>query len=244
MTVFDLVLYNSEVDVLECRLWELADAVDVMVVLEGDRTFTGKPKVKASRDRFKRWGDLIRWVDYSTPFNQDAWAVEAATRNYLLEVADGLGCGPDDVVTVCDVDEIWSPSMVADFAVQRCAVMMRHLAMSVHWELPFELTCVGGPRGLVGESAQGFRANRQSHHRLYGGWHVAWMGGEEWCANKIRSFSHQELNKGDVEEAMADCYREGMFVHGERYNEVDITDDWPLWIRAGHAPDSWYRRRR
>jgi hypothetical protein len=243
MTVFDLVLYNSEDDVLECRLWELADAVDVMVVLEGDRTFTGKPKTKAPRDRFKRWGDLIHWVDFPTPFAESAWDVEAATRNKLLEVADELGCQADDVVTVCDVDEIWSPSMVADFVVEPCGVMMRHIAMSVHWELPFELTCVAGPRRTVGASAQGFRANRNQYRTVYGGWHVAWMGGEEWCANKIRSFSHQELNKGDVDEAMAKCYREGVFVHGERYNEVDITDDWPLWIRAGFAPESWYRRR-
>lgn len=243
MTVFDLVLYNSEDDVLECRLWELADSVDVMVVLEGDRTFTGKPKVKAPRERFKRWGDLIHWVDYSTPFADDAWSVEAATRNKLLEVADGLGCGPDDIVTICDVDEIWSPSMVADFAVDRCAVMMRHLAMSVHWELPFELTCVAGPRRMVGTNADQFRRNRADYRRLFGGWHVAWMGGEEWCANKIRSFSHQELNKGDVDAAMVKCFREGVFVHGEVYNEVEIADDWPLWIRDGHAPESWYRKR-
>lgn len=242
MTVFDLVLYNGEADVLECRLWELADVVDVMVVLEGDRTFTGKPKHKEPRDRFKRWGGLVHWVDHVTPFDENAWVVEAATRNALLEAADGLGCQADDVVTVCDVDEIWSPSMVSDFAAGPCSVLMRHLAMSVHWELPLELTCVGGPRRMV-ESAQWFRANRNSFRRLVGGWHVSWMGGPEWCANKIRSFSHQELNQGDVDAAMRECFRDGKFVHGEVYNEVEITDDWPRWVREGHAPKSWVWRR-
>lgn len=242
MTVFDLVLYNSEEDVLECRLWELADVVDVMVVLEGDRTFTGKPKVKAPRHRFRQWDGLIHWVDYATPTHENAWVVEAETRNHLLEVADGLGCQPGDVVTVCDVDEIWSPSMVNDFAAGACAVMMRHLAMSVFWELPLEVTCVGGPRRVV-ETAQGFRANRYGYRTLFGGWHVAWMGGEEWCANKIRSFSHQELNQGDVDAAMRACHQDGRFVHGEVYNEVEMTADWPQWIRYGLAPDSWYRRR-
>jgi hypothetical protein len=243
MTVFDLVLYNGEDDVLECRLWELADVVDVMVVLEGDRTFTGKPKEKKPRDRFKQWDGLIHWVDYVTPFDQNAWLVETATRNHLLEVADGLGCQADDVVTICDVDEIWSPTMVSAFAEEPCGVMMRHLAMSVLWELPLELTCVAGPRHRVGPTADQFRRNRGSHRLLVGGWHVSWMGGEEWCANKIRSFSHQELNQGNVDAAMIDCHRHGRFVHGEVYNEVQITEDWPLWIKAGKAPESWYRRR-
>lgn len=243
MTVFDLVLYNGEDDVLECRLWELADAVDVMVVLEGDHTFTGKPKERKPRERFAPWADLIHWVDYPTPTGENAWAVETATRNHLLDVADHLGCGPSDVVTICDVDEIWSPWMAQDFAAGPCAVMMRHLAMSVFWELPLELTCVAGPRSAVGPTADQFRRNRGSHRRLVGGWHVSWMGGEEWCANKIKAFSHQELNQGNVEAAMIDCHRHGRFVHGEVYNEVEVTEDWPRWIRAGHAPETWYRKR-
>ena len=44
MRVFDGVLYNGEADVLECRLWELAETVDAIVIIEGDKTFTGKPR--------------------------------------------------------------------------------------------------------------------------------------------------------------------------------------------------------
>lgn len=242
MTVFDLVLYNSEDDVLECRLWELADVVDVMVVLEGDRTFTGKPKMKAPRTRFKQWDHLIHWVDYVTPMRDTAWAVEAETRNELLVVADSLGCKPDDVVTVCDVDEIWSPGMEVQFAQGPHSVLMRHLAMSVHWEYPMELTCVGGPRRSV-ETAQGFRSNRNGFLMLVGGWHVAWMGGPEWCANKIRSFSHQELNTGDVDSWMRICHEKGHFVRGEPANEVEVTDDWPRWIREDRHPETWRARR-
>ena len=43
LKVFDGVLYNGEVDVLECRLVELAEAVDLFVIVEGDKTFTGRP---------------------------------------------------------------------------------------------------------------------------------------------------------------------------------------------------------
>jgi beta-1,4-mannosyl-glycoprotein beta-1,4-N-acetylglucosaminyltransferase len=244
MRVFDGVLYNGEADVLECRLTELADVVDMFVIVEGDKSFTGRPRERGSRERFDAWSDKIRWVDVETPVFSNPWDVETVTRNKLFDEFEALGACSDDVVTVCDVDEIWAPSMVDGFASGWHGVLMRHLVFSVYWEGPLELTCVGGPwESRSGAADVIRRTQRHSLPLLIGGWHVAWMGGPAWCANKIRQFSHQEYNRDDVDLKMVQCFQDGVFIDGLRLNEVEITSDWPKWIRDGHHPESWVWRR-
>ena len=244
LKVFDGVLYNGETDVLELRLTELAEVVDKFVIIEGDKTFTGRAKERAARDRFMPWADKIVWVDYETPQAGNAWDVEAATRNELFTQFERLGVQDGDVVTVCDADEIWSPSMVDSFAVGWHSVFMRHLVFSVFWEGPLELTCVGGPWGLREAAADVVRREHRNWlPRLVGGWHVAWMGGPMWCANKIRQFSHQEYNVNDVDAKLLKCFEDGVFIDGLVLNEVEVTSDWPKWIVDGKHPESWRWRK-
>jgi beta-1,4-mannosyl-glycoprotein beta-1,4-N-acetylglucosaminyltransferase len=244
MRVFDGVLYNGEADVLECRLTELSQVVDKFVIVEGDKSFTGIPRVRDSRERFAVWADKIHWVDVETPVDSYAWNVEQAVRNRLVDEFKSLGVEADDVVTVCDVDEIWSPSMLESFAKAWHAVMMRHLIFSVHWEGPLELTCIAGPFGLIHDTAdQMRRVHRDSMPKIAGGWHLGWMGGQQRCVDKLRQFSHQEYNKGDIEAMIADCFRMGTFIEGTVLDERLVTADWPRWIVSGLHPKSWRTRR-
>lgn len=244
MKVFDGVLYNGEADVLECRLWELAETVDAMVIVEGDKTFTGKPRQRADRERFSRWADLIHWVNFETPTDPNPWIVEKATRDQLLIEFDRLGCQGDDVITVCDADEIWHPKLVNDFAVGWHSVFMRNLAFSVHWERPTELTMVAGTRNTLNDSLDWVRRfNRQNLPVVFGGFHLGWMGGVDWCVNKLTEFSHQELNVGDTRTMIESCFAEGKFVDGKVMNEVELDSDWPWWIRNNLHPESWRCRR-
>jgi beta-1,4-mannosyl-glycoprotein beta-1,4-N-acetylglucosaminyltransferase len=44
MRVFDCILFNQEHDMLECRLSEIGDVVDKVIVVESTTTFMGQPK--------------------------------------------------------------------------------------------------------------------------------------------------------------------------------------------------------
>ena len=244
MQVFDGILYNGEDDVLECRLYELADYVDKFIIIEGDKSFTGIPRERKSREKFEQWQDKIHWVDYETTVHPNAWDSEADARNQIFTVAEKLGIQDDDVITVADTDEIWSPSMIGSFSDAWHGVMMRHLVFSVHWEAPMELTCIGGPWRFRNGTADVMRRQmRYNFYRLHGGWHLGWMGGPERCINKIKQFSHQELNVGNVEETISRCFKEGVFLDRGVLHEVEISADWPKWIRDGKHPASWVWRR-
>ena len=42
--IIDSILFFNELDLLELRLEELYDHVDIFLIVESDKTFTGKPK--------------------------------------------------------------------------------------------------------------------------------------------------------------------------------------------------------
>jgi hypothetical protein len=69
------------------------------------------------------------------------------------------------------------------------------------------------------------------------------MGGPQWAADKMRSFSHQELMVENPDAFMAENYRVGRSIRGEDLWEVDIDDSYPAYIRQMRGPDSWYRKR-
>jgi hypothetical protein len=121
--------------------------------------------------------------------------------------------------------------------------MMKRLVMSAYWRLSDEHTMVAGPWGSRTGDAQTMRSLRHQLHQIHSGWHVSWMGGPEWAANKMRSFSHQELMVENPDVFMAENYRVGRSIRGEQLIEVQMDDSWIPWIAEGKAPLSWYRRR-
>ncbi|KAF9926704.1 hypothetical protein BGZ67_007981, partial [Mortierella alpina] len=60
--VFDVILLNDELDILEIRLNELHSVVDVFFIMEAEYTFSGKPKPLYFSDnetRFRQFRDKI-----------------------------------------------------------------------------------------------------------------------------------------------------------------------------------------
>jgi len=149
----------------------------------------------------------------------------------------------EDIVTVADCDEIWSPNDIETLKTGWHGYMMKRLVMSAYWRLSDEHTMVAGPWGQRSGDAQSMRSARYKLPELRSGWHVSWMGGPEWAANKMRSFSHQELMVENPDVFMAENYRVGRSIRGEDLWEVDIDDSYPAYIREMRAPHSWYRKR-
>lgn len=244
MRVFDCIMFNQEHDMLECRLHEIGDAIDKIIVVESATTFMGQPKPYGlDLDRYYKWRDKIHYEIFTPHLALNGWAAEHAQRNHLFTVLQQFQPEAHDVVTVSDCDEIWNPQDVDLLATGWHSYVMRRLVMSIHWRYSDEYTMVAGPWGQRSGGAQHMRSNRERFPMLRSGWHVSWMGGPKWAAEKMRSFSHQELMVADPEAFMEENYRIGRTIRGETLWEIEVDDTYPRWIREGHAPKSWQNRR-
>ena len=88
--VIDCFTFNGELDMLEFRLMELDDVVDVFILVESTRTFSGLPKdlhFHQNKKRFSKWLHKIHYhvVDDSpTGFSTEhTWFREGHQRNSI-----------------------------------------------------------------------------------------------------------------------------------------------------------------
>lgn len=243
MRVFDLVLYNQEADMLNVRISHLEHAVDKFVILEGESTFMGRPKKTGLEPRHANHPKVeYRTFAYDGPWG---WAAEHAQRDHLFRIVEEFQPHEQDIVTVCDCDEIWDPQDIETLSYGPWwAWVMKRTVMSVYWRLDDEFTAVGGPWGTRPVSAQQARSGRYSMPVLRSGWHLSWMGGPEWAANKMREFCHQELMVPDPEAFMEKNYTVGRSIRGEGlFEDAELDACLPKMILDGKAPASWYRKR-
>lgn len=116
LRIYDGFTFYNEFELLELRLKALWDVVDYFVIVEANRTFTGKPKdfnLLKRADDFKEFWPKIRYVaaDFSkVPFKGVGdWSIENAQRNAIMNgVGDAVD---DDLIMISDLDEIPAPDV-------------------------------------------------------------------------------------------------------------------------------------
>jgi beta-1,4-mannosyl-glycoprotein beta-1,4-N-acetylglucosaminyltransferase len=117
--IYDLFLFNDELDMLECRLTEF-DQRDrnnsepvLHIPIEAPFTHRDEPKPLYCRGnwaRFERWHEwLLPIVAKELPTtaeNPDPWSREHAQREYAAKALKALNAKSDDIILHGDVDEI------------------------------------------------------------------------------------------------------------------------------------------
>lgn len=114
--MFDCVLINDELDILEIRLHTLDPVIEKFIVVESDLTHSGKPKPFHLHDnlsRFSEFRDKLIPVIYHAhrvdPGNTNhSWSNEGQQRDKFLEILPKYQ-PQDGYCLVCDVDEIPRP---------------------------------------------------------------------------------------------------------------------------------------
>ena len=162
--IFDIFTFFDEIDVLECRLHELADHVDCFVIVEGDRTHQGEKRdlvFKENWSRFSRYAKKINYEPVILPENPSSKSDDSAfpsganwerfriQQNYGLlsyilggsgEIEDDntIGASDDDIVFFGDVDEIPRREMtlLRPEKDEIIGLGMRHHIFSLGWLYP------------------------------------------------------------------------------------------------------------
>lgn len=251
--VIDTFMINDELDMLECRLTELGEAVDHFVAVEADVDHQDHAKsfvLSENIDRFAPWADkltVVRAKGLPThEDNPDPWAREHAQRERvtdgLLEVEPAL----DDIVLHGDIDEI--PSVLVARNVRPTGFVVFQQTMccfAVDWLHPDPWN---GTVAARLRSIHSFGAMRDKRNVVRpirdAGWHFSWLGGTEAALRKLGSFCHPEIEARTRAGIESEAFLNGGFhVDGKKMEPVEVDDRWPRWIREGHAPASWYRPR-
>lgn len=256
---FDTVMLADELDMLRVRLRELEDVPDLHhIVVEAGLDHQGNPKplhFEEHAAEFAKWEDRILYVvaDISGP--STPWGRENLQRDAIHDGLSALGAEPEDIVWLCDVDEIPSRAMIEYEPSEMTAVNMRLSMFAVDWVWPEETRiCVMGR--LKHLEDLGWQRNNGPRSLMpvldHGGWHFTWLGGPEEIERKARRHCHLELNQlillGNLE---GDWYQEGYTWHGQdvypprrrvtRMERAIIDETWPRAIREGDCPASWFR---
>ena len=213
MAVIDCILFNDELELLEIRLHELDRVVDQFVIVESNKTFSGKDKEPVflnSRHKFRNFSNKITHVIVrDMPDTPDAWERERWQRNAILR---GLKNIKDtDVILISDADEIPNAWAVSHSNTVRRLWSFEQRMSYYHvnrypddpapWHgtmaLPYSLLKVTTPQVV---------RDQRDQCKLtvaLAGWHFSYLGGSARISNKIKSFSHTELvNKNTTDEGL------------------------------------------
>lgn len=136
--VYDLMMFNTELDHLEIRLNSTWDEVDYFVIVEGSKTFTNHAKpltLKRYLPDFKPYHSKIIYHEIEYPPNfkpRTTWDMEDLQRNSMLtqvfpHLSGRQAPQHGDVLVVSDVDEVPRPET---FRTLRACAFPRRLTLS------------------------------------------------------------------------------------------------------------------
>lgn len=238
--IYDCFTFFNELDILEIRLNELYDHVDLFFLVEGTKTFSNMDKplyFLENKERFKDFSEKIVHIvldDY--PEFKDAWQYDFLQRNQIGCVLDF--CQPQDFVLISDVDEIPRVSAIRS-AVSTPEPKIFEMSPQVYY-----VNCTEkcrpfwpGTRMVRAEdftiSAQAIRSTKAMTPVHNGGWHFTYLGGIDAIIKKIESFAHQEFNTKDFKdiERIKNSLQDGSGIFGGGFFPTEIDETFPAYIR-------------
>ena len=253
MRIFDSVMLNDELDMLECRLVEIGDVVDAMIVVEADVDHQDHPKpyhLTENLDRFDPWKDKLVVVRASglptAAENPDPWSREHGQREWVAEGLRLAGATGEDVILHGDCDEIPRGLVVRNVRPQGfVSFTMACYSMAVDWQHPDPWQGTVAAFGRNVRTFSGMRDSRNFAPQLpNAGWHLGWLGGPEAQLRKLNAFCHPEIAARTLNGIEQNFWLEqGWHVDGKKLIPVDVDHTWPKWIAERRCPESWFRDR-
>ncbi|XP_077243902.1 beta-1,4-N-acetylglucosaminyltransferase family protein [Tasmannia lanceolata] len=201
--VFDAVLFNNELDLLEIRWRELLPYVHKFILLESNTTFTGIPKplfFAKNRHRFDFAGDKISHDLFTYPItdssNKDPFILESRQRLAVNALLRRSGISVGDLLIMSDTDEVPSPHTVK--LLQWCdgPPPVMHLQLKNYlysFEFPVDYSSWRATAHIVGQRTH-YRHSRQTDLLFAdAGWHCSFCFRQiEQFVFKMTAYSHAD----------------------------------------------------
>lgn len=198
--IVDSLIFFNEFDLLEIRLNELKDVVDIFVITEATLTHRGDEKPLYFDDNKERFSEFniehVTVNDYTGVNLSAKWDIEMHQRQCGVDHIKKMNLKEKDVVLLSDCDEIWDSQ-----AVKECANTNGwNIAGTYMYMFCYYLNCFRideawfQPRWVKGDSLninpiRGATVKK----KFYGaGWHFSYLGDIQ---EKLASFAHFEYDR-------------------------------------------------
>jgi beta-1,4-mannosyl-glycoprotein beta-1,4-N-acetylglucosaminyltransferase len=199
MTIIDSFIYYNEQELTELRLHELKDAVDHHVLAYGDITFRGNPNEYRFQipEEFK---SRVTLLEIKLPTNTDAWgrerylreAVSSYIQNRFFPFCRVLFSDADEIVSAEALGRMDDDEAIYNFELDE-----------YYYNFGYPHGTTSAPYSCLVEdlyNAEDIRyrhlrkINREEKHIDNAGWHLSCFGDAEFISNKLKNFSHAELD--------------------------------------------------
>jgi len=198
--IYDTFTYNGEKDMLEIRLNILSEYVDKFIIIEFDKSFSGKDKPQYFDIKdFKQWEDKIEYHYVTEPqylkymdlalsspntIGAEHWKREFCQKE---SIKDFINFEDDDLCFVGDVDEIWmwSPLAKEMNVISKLKLKVYTYYLNNRSNEEFWGTVVGKYKDFKGKCLNHIRSTDHYKTDEYGGWHFTSMGGLEEVKRKL-----------------------------------------------------------
>lgn len=231
--VIDVVLYSGERELLDARVDILK--ADRTIVVEGDKSFTGKPK------KIETLPKNLDHLKLEVGQDPDPWVNEKKLRQDSFDYLKTLDLPDDTIVGFFDVDEIPDPELLRGTTILSAWKMSKY-QMSLFWYQHKELTGLSGSwANIKNEDIPSLRWKREFLPCVEGGYHLSSFMTLELLIEKWQHISHQELVRPNMEEWLRHCWYNGIAVE----NENPLTEQEPEGIpkRLLELPSVFMRKR-
>jgi len=207
MILVGFTFYN-ELDMLELHLGELYEQVDKFIIVESTVTHRNHPKPLYYADK------IVHVVVDDMPGGEDPWVRERYQRDAIKRGVESVpGVCDDDILIICDVDEVVSSSTIEPMArlfadnptlpavrigmilfyynfLTACSAPWYH-CISVRVNLLNSIGCSDLRCDSGGGTGDHGRGCKYIHG---GGWHMSYFGNVEFIRNKLLNFAHSEFS--------------------------------------------------
>ena len=219
--IIDCFIFYNELDLLNYRLNLLDDYVDYFILVEATHTFTGKEKglfYNKNKELFKKFKDKIihiivddfphKYPDIDIEKNQQ-WRNENYQRNCIKRGIDKLLLNDNDIITICDIDEIPNPEIFKEIKENKRKIeKISSLRMDMYY---YNLNCKTNISDWISPkiisykefikldiTIHDFRYKKTDNIIANGGWHLSYFGDLNFIKNKIQNLCEQEYNNDEI----------------------------------------------